>query len=84
MSNDSSDPNPLVRHRTVRSFVTRSGRATVAQQRAMQELWPAYGVASTDTPLDCEQLFTRRAPLMIEIGFGAGEALLAFRNRIRR
>jgi len=67
-----------VRHRTVRSFVTRSGRATVAQQRAMKELWPDYGIEFSDAPLDLERAFARRAPLMIEIGFGAGEALLAF------
>ncbi len=64
--------------RTVRSYVLRAGRATVAQQRALTELWPAYGVEFASQRLDFEQLFGRTAPRMIEIGFGAGEALLAF------
>ena len=65
-------------HRTVRSFVVRSGRATVAQQRALVELWPTYGVEYQAQPLDFSATFGREAPRMIEIGFGAGEALLAF------
>ena len=64
--------------RTVRSFVIRGGRATVAQQRALDELWPRYGVEFSAQPLDLVQTFGRRAPRMLEIGFGAGEALLAF------
>lgn len=64
--------------RSVRSFVVRAGRATVAQQRALIELWPLYGIEYAAEPLDLEQVFGRSAPRMIEIGFGAGEALLEF------
>jgi tRNA (guanine-N7-)-methyltransferase len=56
----------------------RAGRATVAQQRALIELWPALGIEYTAQPLDLDGVFGRKAPRMIEIGFGAGEALLAF------
>jgi tRNA (guanine-N7-)-methyltransferase len=66
------------RRRAVRSFVVRAGRATAAQQRALTELWPVYGIEFTPDPLDLDRVFARRAPRMIEIGFGAGEALLAF------
>jgi tRNA (guanine-N7-)-methyltransferase len=66
------------RRRTVRSFVLRAGRATVAQQRALAELWPAYGIEFSAHALDLDAIFGRRAPRMIEIGFGAGEALLEF------
>lgn len=69
--------SPPVR-RGIRSFVVRAGRATAAQQRALVELWPTYGVEFTDRPLDWDQVFGRTAPRMVEIGFGAGEALLAF------
>ncbi|AMN48156.1 tRNA (guanine-N7)-methyltransferase [Steroidobacter denitrificans] len=62
----------------MRSYVLRAGRSTAAQQRALVELWPRYGVEFTPQALDLDQLFARRAPRMIEIGFGAGEALLAF------
>jgi tRNA (guanine-N7-)-methyltransferase len=70
-------PDPPSR-RTVRSFVIRGGRQTAAQQRAMDELWPSYGVEFSAQPVDLDQLFGRRTPRMLEIGFGAGEALLAF------
>jgi tRNA (guanine-N7-)-methyltransferase len=73
----STDPTSPSR-RTIRSFVIRGGRATVAQQRALDELWPRYGVEFSAQPLDLDQTFGRRAPRMLEIGFGAGEALLAF------
>jgi tRNA (guanine-N7-)-methyltransferase len=65
-------------HRSIRSFVIRGGRATVAQQRALDELWPRFGVEFSSQPSDLDQMFGRRAPRMLEIGFGAGEALLAF------
>jgi len=64
--------------RSVRSFVLRAGRATVGQQRALTELWPKYGVEFSPVPLDLQALFGRAAPCMLEIGFGAGEALLEF------
>lgn len=75
-SNAASSPEP--QHRTIRSFVIRGGRATVAQQRALDELWPRYGVEFAPQAIDLEQMFARAAPRMLEIGFGAGEALLAF------
>ena len=49
---------------------------TEAQQRALSELGPRYSVAP-DTPFDFPVLFGRRAPVVLEIGFGNGEALLA-------
>ncbi len=44
----------------------------------MAELWPRYGVEFSAQPVDLDQTFGRQAPRMLEIGFGAGEALLAF------
>ena len=64
--------------RAVRSYVLRAGRATDAQQRALTELWPRYGIDFQPLPLELDNVFGRRAPRMLEIGFGAGEALLAF------
>jgi tRNA (guanine-N7-)-methyltransferase len=66
------------RRRTVRSFVLRAGRATAGQQRALAELWPKYGVEFSPATLDLDALFGRCAPRMLEIGFGAGEALLEY------
>jgi tRNA (guanine-N7-)-methyltransferase len=62
-------------HRPIRSFVRREGRITPAQARALAELWPRYGIAAGDTPLDFSALFGRRAPMHVEIGFGNGVAL---------
>lgn len=62
-------------HRRIRSFVLRAGRVTPAQERALAELWPAYGVDFEGTPLDLDRLFGRSAPRCLEIGFGAGEVI---------
>ena len=59
-----------------RSFVRRSGRITRAQKRALEELWPAYGLEAATEPLALEQVFGRRAPTIMEIGFGNGETLV--------
>lgn len=61
--------------RTVRSYVRREGRITKAQRRALRELWRRYGVDLAQEPIDFAALFGRRAPVMLEIGFGNGEAL---------
>jgi tRNA (guanine-N7-)-methyltransferase len=62
-------------HRRIRSFVLRQGRFTDAQQRAFDELWPRYGLDYTGAPRDFDAAFGRRAPRVLEIGFGNGEAL---------
>jgi len=61
--------------RQVRSFVLRQGRFTEAQQRAFDTLWPRYGLDYTGTPRDFDAAFGRKAPRVLEIGFGNGEAL---------
>jgi len=61
--------------RRVRSFVLRQGRFTEAQQRAFDAEWPRYGLDYTGTPRDFDATFGRRAPRILEIGFGNGEAL---------
>jgi tRNA (guanine-N7-)-methyltransferase len=62
-------------HRPIRSFVMRAGRMTVGQARALEELWPRYGVEYSPAPVSLEQLFGRQAPRTLEIGFGNGEHL---------
>jgi tRNA (guanine-N7-)-methyltransferase len=73
----SSDPVSTLAHRTVRSYVLRSGRVTDAQRRALAELWPRFGVQYRAEPLDLPLLFGRDAPRVVEIGFGNGELLVA-------
>lgn len=62
--------------RTIRSFVRRTGRLTPSQQRALNELWPQYGVDFTAAAIDFNMLFERDAPRVLEIGFGNGETLV--------
>jgi tRNA (guanine-N7-)-methyltransferase len=63
--------------RAVRSFVRRAGRMTLAQQRALVELWPRYAVPGETGLIDFAVLFGRSAPNTIEIGFGNGDHLAA-------
>lgn len=63
--------------RRVRSFVRREGRLTAGQQRALEQLWPRYGLDFAFVPIVPEETFGRRAPLTLEIGFGNGETLTA-------
>ena len=61
--------------RSIRSFVVRGGRITAAQQRALELLWPRYGIAFEPVPLDLPAAFGRPAPVTLEIGFGNGDNL---------
>ena len=63
--------------RRIRSFVRREGRITRAQQRALEEWWGQFGVDADVAELVPNQLFGRHARLVLEIGFGDGETLVA-------
>jgi len=63
-------------HRPIRSFVRRAGRLTSSQQRALDELWPDYGLEYAAQPLDLDEVFGRKAPVVLEIGFGNGDTLV--------
>jgi tRNA (guanine-N7-)-methyltransferase len=69
----SDEPARADRH--IRSFVLRQGRFTPAQQRAFEQHWARFGL-DPNVPLDPARTFGRRAPLVLEIGFGNGEQLL--------
>ncbi len=60
--------------RPIRSFVLRGGRLTVAQQHALDELWPHFGIEQRESVLDPEDYFDRPADTIVEIGFGNGES----------
>ena len=66
-----------LRNRPIRSFVMRTGRMTAGQTRALEDLWPRYGVEFSPQPLPLDALFGRVAPRTLEIGFGNGEHLAA-------
>ncbi len=62
--------------RRIKSYVLRAGRVTAAQERALETLWPVYGLDTGDAPLDLDAAFGRSAPHCLEIGFGTGEVLV--------
>ena len=67
---------PAVPHpRQIKSFVQRQGRLTRGQARAIEQLWPRFGLELGETPLDLTQIFGRAAPVTLEIGFGNGQSL---------
>ena len=71
------DADPPRSRRPIRSFVRRAGRLTPSQQRAREQLWPVYGIDFEPRPLELATLFGRKAPIVLEIGFGNGETLVA-------
>ncbi len=64
-------------HRAIKSFVLRAGRMGSGQVRAMEALGPAYVLPYAAQPLDAAQAFGRSAPVVLEIGFGMGDATAA-------
>ncbi len=68
--------NPQTHPRGVRSFVVRGGRMTDGQQRALETLWPRFGLDYAAAPCDLDVLFGRHAPRVVEIGFGNGANLI--------
>ena len=63
-------------HRPVRSYVRREGRMTSAQRRALEILWPKYGISNDISLLTAIGLFGNQCPLTLEIGFGNGQNLV--------
>jgi tRNA (guanine-N7-)-methyltransferase len=63
--------------RPVRSYVLRQGRMSPAQERALDELLPRFGIPFAPRPLDFAALFGRHEPVVLEVGFGMGETTAA-------
>ena len=62
--------------RKIRSFVRREGRLTKGQQRALDELFPVYGLAPAQGEvLNFQDIFGNDHPVHLEIGFGNGKTL---------
>src|SRR3990167_915221 len=60
----------------IRSYVPRDGRMTESQHRAMDQLWPQFGISADQGVIDFQKLFGRYAPHILEIGFGTGQSLV--------
>jgi tRNA (guanine-N7-)-methyltransferase len=64
--------------KTIKSYVTRAGRTTTGQAKALLEWGPRYVLPFQSTPLDLDATFQRdpghATPTILEIGFGMGDA----------
>lgn len=67
-------PADVAHPRTIRSFVRRTGRVTTGQAKAFEELGPKFVLPYTGQPLEPQAAFGRPGKLILEIGFGMGEA----------
>ncbi len=63
--------------RTIRSFVIREGRFTVAQKRALTDLWPRYGIPASSTRINFDDYFSTVQPVVLDVGYGNGDSLLS-------
>jgi len=78
---NAADPPDARARQPVRSFVLRAGRITRAQRRALDELLPRFGLPRPPATLDLDAAFGRRAPRVMEIGYGDGATLLELAAR---
>ena len=60
--------------RTIKSYVLRAGRTTLAQAKAYETAGPKFLLPYTALPMDFAATVGRQAPTVLEIGFGMGEA----------
>lgn len=60
-------------HPPIRSFSGRRGHFTKGQRQAYEDLLAKWSLPFAPAPLDPVSVFGRRAPLVLEIGFGMGE-----------
>lgn len=76
--NRSGKPLPYdpTEHR-IRSFVTRAGRLSPAQARAIETLGPQFCIAYDKQAMNLNAVFGRSAPTVLEIGFGMGNTTAA-------
>nr|WP_315196363.1 tRNA (guanosine(46)-N7)-methyltransferase TrmB [uncultured Aquabacterium sp.] len=71
---EGSQPPEVAHPRSIRSFVMRAGRTTEGQARALADLGPRFVLPYTERLLDFQAVFGRQAPVVLEIGFGMGDA----------
>ena len=73
-SPETGAPADIPHPKGIKSYVRRAGRTTTAQAKALEDLGPRYVLDYAPAPLDAPATFGRAAPLILEIGFGMGEA----------
>ncbi|MVT28264.1 tRNA (guanosine(46)-N7)-methyltransferase TrmB [Acidovorax citrulli] len=69
-----SPPADVAFPKAIKSYVRRAGRTTTGQAKALETFGSQFVLDYTPGPLDAQAAFGRAAPLILEIGFGMGEA----------
>ena len=59
---------------SVRTYRLRGSRITGPQQSALDKYWALYGMEYSEDPIDIPGLFPAAKNVILEIGFGMGEA----------
>ncbi len=67
--------------RTIRSYVKREGRMSIAQKRALTDSWPEFGLEAKDSITNLAALFNNANPCVLEIGFGMGQSFIVLAER---
>lgn len=67
-------PEGVTHMRVIKSYVLRAGRTTFGQARAYEVFGPRFLLNYAPGVLDADTVFGRKAPLIMEIGFGMGGA----------
>ncbi len=64
------------KRKPIRSFVLRTGRMTLGQQRALESGLKRWGLEHGDDEINADVVFAKSAPVVLEIGFGMGQSLV--------
>ncbi len=62
------------RGKHIKSFVIRAGRMSKLKERALYKLSDHFCIPFKDEKLNIESVFSKNQPLIVEIGFGMGDA----------
>jgi len=71
------DVQEIAARREIKTYVLRIGRMTAAQEKAYQELSAAWCIPFENKKLNFVDIFGNTNPIIIEIGFGMGDATAA-------
>ena len=74
MTSEPSGPLPSDYKREVKTYVLRIGRMTAAQEKAYAELSPSWCIPFEEKKINFVDVFGNTNPIIVEIGFGMGDA----------
>lgn len=76
---ESPEPSPSGNsfRREIKTYVLRIGRMTAAQEKAYNELAPSWCIPYENKKLNLVDIFGNTNPIIVEIGFGMGDATIA-------